>query len=159
MSRFAFLAALALGAVAAPAAAQTQSGDNLVYVAADDADMNAAIAQGRKTLPDFFAHFAHPAGEESGFLIKYDLLPEPDRAEFIWAEVISHAPGVTIARLANTPEDARWTIGEKVSVTDREIVDWGYFRGSVMQGNFTTRALLPHMDKSAADAIRGALGW
>jgi uncharacterized protein YegJ (DUF2314 family) len=106
----------ALGALMLPAAARAQNlGDQLVYVAADDAEMNAAIAKGRETLPDFFAHLANPAPGETGFVIKYNLIPEPGRVEYIWAEVVSHSPGVSIARLANEPDDPRFKLGEKVS--------------------------------------------
>lgn len=150
---------LALAALMAPVAAHAQEADKLVYVAADDSAMNAAIAQGKKTVPDFFKHFARPASTENGFVIKYDLLPEPDKVEFIWAEVLSHADGVTVARLANVPDDSRWSMGDKVTVRDDEIIDWGYFRDGVMQGNFSTRALLTHMDPGEADQVRQALGW
>jgi uncharacterized protein YegJ (DUF2314 family) len=150
----------ALAAMLAPATAQAQQlGDTIVNVASTDAAMNAAIAKGRQTLPDFFAHFAKPARGESGFLIKYDVIPEAGKAEFIWAEVISHAGGVSIARLVNTPRDPRFKLGEKVSVRDADIIDWGYWKDGVMQGQLTTRVLLPALDPAEADAIRKAFGW
>ena len=150
----------ALGASMLPAAARAQRrGDTIVNVSSRDEAMNAAIAKGRQTLPDFFAHFEKPAPGESGFLIKYDLLPEPGKAEFIWAEVIAHSPGVTTARLVNTPGDPRFKLGEKVSVRDADIIDWGYWKDGVMQGQYTTRALLPALDPAEADAIRKAYKW
>ena len=153
------LALAALGAFMVPAAAQAQQDDNVVSVAENDPEMNAAMREARRTLPDFFAHLDSPRPGESNFSVKYDLLPEPDKAEYIWAEVISHGPGVTIARLANNPVDDRFTIGEKVTIRDDEIIDWGYYRDGVMQGHFTTRALLPRLDPAQQDAIRDALNW
>ena len=151
------LAVIALAAASlAPAAAQAQS---VIGIRSDDATMNAAIAKGRETLPDFWAHFAKPGPGESGFTIKYNLTADGGDPEFIWAEVISRAPGVTIARLANTPRDSRWKLGEKVSVRDADIIDWGYYRNGVMQGHYTTRALLPHLDPAQAEAIRKAYKW
>jgi uncharacterized protein YegJ (DUF2314 family) len=153
------IALAALGAIMAPAAARAQQDENVVTVAVDDPEMNAAMAEARRKLPDFFAHFANPGAGENNFSVKYDLLPEPGQAEFIWAEVISHSPGVTIARLANNPVDGRFTLGEKVTIRDDEIVDWGYYRDGVMQGHFTTRALLPRLDQAQQDSIRDALNW
>ena len=128
----AFLALAGLATLAAPATALAQKNgkvpngeERVVYVRDDDPAMKAAIAEGRRTLPDFFRHLASPAPGEHGFLIKFDLLPESDDAEYIWAEVISHSPGVTIARLANVPLDPRFRLGEKVNVGDADIVDWG----------------------------------
>ena len=157
------LAALAL--LIAPAAqaqikngAKAQADDGVTYVKADDPEMRAAIAKGRRTLPEFFARLANPAPGDHGFVIKYDLLPGP-KAEYIWADVISHSPGVTIAQLANTPLDSRFSLGEKVSVDDAEIVDWGYFSGGVMQGNYTTHALLPRYSAADAEQLRKAFNW
>lgn len=150
----------ALGAMMAPAAAQAQQGgDTIVNVASGDAAMNAAIAKGRQTLPDFFAHVAKPGRGESGFLIKYDVIPEAGKAEFVWAEVISHSPGISVARLVNSPRDVRFRLGDKVSVRDADIIDWGYWKDGVMQGQVTTRVLLPALDPAEADAIRKAFGW
>jgi uncharacterized protein YegJ (DUF2314 family) len=153
------LALAASAAMLAPAAAQAQVQDRVVNVPTADAGMNAAVARGRSTLADFFMHVGSPAPGETGFLIKYDLLPEPNQAEFIWAEVISHTPGVTIAKLANEPRDTRFKMGQRVTVSDGEIIDWGYYKGGVMQGQFTTRALLSTVSPEEAAAIRKAYGW
>jgi uncharacterized protein YegJ (DUF2314 family) len=135
------------------------AGDGVYYVRSGDPALQGAIAEGRRTLPGFFTHLANPAPGEHSFMVKYDLLPEPDKAEYIWADVISHTPGVTIARLANDPLDSRFKRGDKVTITDDEILDWGYFRDGVMQGNFTTRAMLPRFCEPEASRIRKAMGW
>jgi uncharacterized protein YegJ (DUF2314 family) len=44
-------------------------------------------------------------------------------------------------------------------VNDADIIDWGYYRDGAMQGNFTTRALLSHMDPAEADQVRQAFRW
>jgi len=151
------LAALAL---IAPMAAQAQElDDKITYVRADDPVMKAAVAEARRRLPEFLAHLANPAPGERGFTIKYDLLPEPDKGENIWVDVISSSPGFILGRLANVPLDPRFKLGEKVTVAHAEILDWGYIRDGVMQGNFTTRALLPRYSPEEADQIRKAYGW
>jgi uncharacterized protein YegJ (DUF2314 family) len=147
----------ALLALAAPVAARAQ--DHVVTVAGNDAEMNAAIGHARAELPVFFGHATSPAPGETQFLIKYDLEPEPDKTEFIWAEVISHGAGLTLARLANTPDDPRFHAGQQVTVPDRDIIDWGYRRGTVMQGNYTTQVLLKRLPAADAAAARKALGW
>ena len=157
--RAVLISALALlGALAAPAA-QAQGGDPVVNYSSEDAAMNAAKAKGRQTLPDFFLHFANPRPGEQQFMIKFDLLPEPEKFEFIWAEVLSRAPGVTQVRLLNAPADPRWKLGQQVSARDADVIDWGYFKDGVMQGQFTTRVMLPALNPKDADAIRKAYKW
>lgn len=167
--------AIALGAALLPMAAQAQSKAadkqtrkpgaeapaeaGVIYIPTGDPAMKAATAEARRTLPGFFEHFAKPGRGETDFTIKYDLLPEPDSAEYIWADVISHTPGVTIARIANVPVDPRFKQGEKVTIADADVVDWGYFKDGVMQGSFTTRAMLPRYNKAEAEQLRKGLGW
>lgn len=150
-------AALALALVLAPLAARTQ--DHVVQVAANDPEMNTAIVQARAGLAVFFAHVTSPGPGETRFVIKFDLLPEPDKAEFIWAEVISRTPGVTVAKLAGTPADPRFRAGQQVTVRDQDVIDWGYRKDGVMQGNYTTRVLLGRVPAAEAAAYRKSLGW
>jgi uncharacterized protein YegJ (DUF2314 family) len=149
----------ALAASPAQAQVRKQGSDPLVYVNAGDAAMNGAIAKARQTLPDFFARFARPQPGEVHFLLKFDLLPEPDKAEFIWAEIVSRSPGFTLVRLANAPADPRWKLGQQVSVRDSDVIDWGYYKDGVMQGQYTTRILLPTLGPADSEAIRKAYRW
>src|SRR5215510_1212295 len=97
------LIAATLTVLACPAAAQLvdkgPGHDLIVDYSNSDEAMNAAMAKGHATLPDFFRHLAAPAGNEGGFSIKFDLLPEPDAAEFIWAAVVSRKDGTVVATL------------------------------------------------------------
>ena len=153
--RFLLIAALAIATL--PAAAHAQTGT--IRVGSGDAAMNAAISNARAGLPEFWRRFAAPALGENSFVIKFDLAPEATRTELIWGIVVSHANGVTVARLADTPRDTRFRMGQQVNVRDVDIVDWGYFRGAVMQGQFTTRVLLDAISPTEAAAIRKAYGW
>jgi uncharacterized protein YegJ (DUF2314 family) len=152
------IAAIALS-LAAPLTAHAQVQDRVINVPTDDPDMLAAKQQGRATLPDFFRHLGAPEKDEAGFSIKYDLVPESDAAEFIWAEILSHKGNVTVARLSNVPDDKRFEQGQEVTVPDAEIVDWSYWKGDVLQGSFTTRALLKTMSAEEAASLRKAVGW
>jgi uncharacterized protein YegJ (DUF2314 family) len=148
---------LALG-VPAAAHAQNRTHDKITGVAANDPSMEAAKARARAELPVFFAHVGAPGPGESYFLVKYDLTPDK-KAEFVWAEVISYKGGTIVARLINNPIDARFAKGRQVTVMDSQVIDWGYLRNGVMQGNYTTRALLDHLPPAEAAGIRRAYGW
>lgn len=156
-----------LFAVAAPALAQTapapptgQDANGLVWVKEDDARMTAAIAEAKRTLPDFLAHLAHPGANEQGFGVKYDIIPGP-KAEFIW----THDLRVDATRVMTgaLDDDAQMIDGFKanrrVTIVTTDIIDWGYFKDKVMQGNRTTRVLLDMVDADEAAAIRRAFGW
>ncbi|WP_448663216.1 DUF2314 domain-containing protein [Sphingomonas sp. CJ20] len=120
--------------------------------------MRAAIVQARRGLPVFFGHVTAPGPGETGFIVKYDLVPE-ERAEFIWAEIISHRGDVTIARLVNTPRDPRFAKGDQVTIRDNQIIDWAYFRDGTLQGGATMRVLIARMDAAEAREMLDRLGW
>jgi uncharacterized protein YegJ (DUF2314 family) len=40
-----------------------------------------------------------------------------------------------------------------------DVVDWGYMKGAVMQGNYTTKALLAKMPAADATRAKQVLGW
>lgn len=149
---------LALVALATPLAAHAQSQDRVVGVAANDPQMNAAIAQAKRELPVFFGHVGAPGPGEDHFLVKFDVQPDAT-VEYVWAEIISHANAQTLVKLANGSNDGRFKVGQQLRVNDADIIDWGYRRNGVTQGNYTTRVLLTRIPESEAAPVRKYLGW
>ena len=146
----------ALLCLAAPLAAHAQ--DATIAVAAGDPEMRVAIAQARNGLPVFFGHATAPGPGETRFIVKYDIIPE-DKAEFVWAEVISHRGDITIARLLNAPADRRYQRGDQVTIRDPQIIDWAYFRDGTMQGGATMRVLIARMPPAEAAEMLRRFGW
>jgi|CXWL01.1.fsa_nt_gi uncharacterized protein YegJ (DUF2314 family) len=151
-----WIACLALAIAATPAVSADES--SITYSQASDPLMNAAKRRGHDTLPEFWQHFEHPAKGESGFTVKFNLTPDSD-AEFIWADNLERRDGKIFGRLSNEPLDDRFALDQTVEIPDGLIVDWGYFRNNVMQGNFTTRVQLGSMSREQAAQVKRALGW
>lgn len=113
---------------------------------------------GTRRTPGFFQRLARPGDDERNFSIKYNLTPDGE-PEFIWAAIESRRDGVTVARLANNPHDPRFKLGQRVVIRDADVIDWADVRGTVMQGHYTTRILLDHLDPAQAASVRAAMGW
>jgi uncharacterized protein YegJ (DUF2314 family) len=131
---------------------------DVVGVAATDPAMERAKAEGRKTLPQFLARWARPARDETDFMVKFDLTPQAD-AEFIWAADIRRENGDLTGTLLDTPIAPQFREGQRVAIPENLIIDWAYFKGSVMQGNVTTRVLLDRLPAEDAAMIRKSYGW
>ena len=123
----------------------------------DDADMNAAIAEARRTLPEFFAALDMPAGGASGLALKVEL-SDPNGTEYVWLNRITREEGKLFGTVNNEPNTIRSVKhGEKIEVDQKIIADWLYMRNGKMHGNFTLRPLLSRIPKEQADNLKGKL--
>ena len=118
--------------------------------------MNAAKARGIASLPEFYAHLAHPGAGETEFMVKFDIVPG-DRAELVWARDLDRFTSPMTGVLVNQPEETADQVGARVPLPEADIIDWSYRRGRVAQGHFTTRVLLRHMspDETAHPQLSG----
>lgn len=139
---FAGLISAVFLAAAAPAIAQ--SGDPLIEVAPDDAAMDAAIASARASLPRFWARFDTRTPDYSDFMVKAGMTTvSGEGTEHIWIDLTDHRDGKVFGRLANDPVHLgeHLALGSEVEVSEEIISDWGYAKGEVLYGHFTTRVL------------------
>jgi uncharacterized protein YegJ (DUF2314 family) len=132
--------------------------ETIYRVSPEDAEMNAAKARAIATLPEFYAHFAHPQADETEFLIKFDILPGED-AEFVWAGDLDRTVVPVTGVLINQPERGPHRIGQRVPIPEADIIDWTYRKGRVMQGGLTNRVTLAHLPPDEAASFRNYLGW
>lgn len=152
---------LALASFAAPllalaAPAPAQNADPTVAFEADDPVMNAAIAEARRTLPEFLAALADPPAGAADFAIKYPL----GGWEHIWVSDLGIDGEAVTGALANAPEQEGHSLGERVRVPIAEISDWAWRApDGIMQGHRTTRVLLGQLPDELATAIRADFGW
>ncbi len=145
--------------LATAASAQSSPDPKIIYVKDDDPAMEAAKTQARRELPIFYAHLAKPTKQESGFIVKYDVIVGPD-AEFMWAiDLKRDANGLTGTLVDDSVDVPDFKAGQRVRIADAQIIDWGYRAGGIMQGNYTTRVLFAQMDPAEVAEIRKGFGW
>jgi uncharacterized protein YegJ (DUF2314 family) len=150
-------ATLLVAAIAAPLPA-AEPKDRIYQVEAVDAGMNAAKAKAVETLPAFYRALAAPSAGEGEFMVKFDIAPG-DAVEFVWAGQLERSARKMTGILLNRPEQASAKPGDRVEIAERDIVDWTYRKGGVMQGSYTDRVLLARMPADEAAAYRAYLGW
>jgi uncharacterized protein YegJ (DUF2314 family) len=152
------LVAAALALASAPPAGADQAEEQVYQVRSDDAAMNAAIAEGRRTLPQFYRRLAAPLPGDSEFMVKFDI-DLSDQLEFVWAVSLDRSATPMTGILINQPINTSDRPGDRVVIPEASIIDWGYRAGRVMQGNFTNRVLLGQMAPEDAAEYRRFLGW
>jgi uncharacterized protein YegJ (DUF2314 family) len=147
---------IACGPSAASSREAESKGDPIINVEQDDAEMNAAKAEARRTLPEFLGVLANPPQGVSDIGFKYPL----GDWEHIWVDKVKRDGNYLTGTLANEPVQEKHFLGDKVRVPLSAVSDWGY-RGSdgVMQGHRTTRVLLSRMSDEEAVEVKAYLGW
>jgi uncharacterized protein YegJ (DUF2314 family) len=129
-----------------------------VGFAPDDPEKIEATQQARRTLPQFWQVFDHPAPDESDFALKFNLTPHKD-AEFIWAYDLKRENGRIYGRLGNEPFEPGYSPDQFYEINPDLIVDWTYYKGTVAQGHYMTRLMFKHMPQRFVRRGRKALGW
>lgn len=121
-------------------------GDPMVNFTEDDADMEAAIAAARATLPDFLAHAAKSDLSQGGWLVKW-AHPVESGNEHIWVQLTKVSSGAIDGVLANEPNLFAGHAGDPVTVPQAEVSDWSMTSDDGrLHGNYTTRVMLPQLD-------------
>ena len=129
--------------------------DPVSEVAADDPQMNAAIARARSEVDRVIKALA------SGHDVSVKLaVREGSQVEHFWLSDVAYSSANQSfsGKIDNDPEMvSSVAYGQSVSVRKTEITDWLYIEGGRMYGNYTLRVLLPRMPKAEADKMRSRL--
>ncbi len=130
----------------------------VIDVRTADAEMNAAIARARGTLPTFWASFDAPKPTEDGHSLKVRF-PTHKGAEHIWMAEVKKLPnGAYSGRFANEPRDLPGKrAGDLVEFAQADISDWMFMRNGKIVGGETIKPLLKSMPKADAAALRARM--
>ena len=131
----------------------------VIDLSSGNAEMNAAIAKGRATLPTFWASYDAPKPSETGHSLKVRFPNPRNNGEHIWmADVKKTADGRYSGRFANAPRDLPGKkAGEVALFKEADISDWMFMRNGKIVGGETIKPLLKGMPKADADALRARM--
>ena len=134
---------LSLGLLVFPACSSKQ--DKIISVKPDDAEMNAAIARARASLPQFWEVFGNPAHGEKGFSLKVRIT-DKHGSEHFWLTDIERKDGQLHGIVNNDPDIVKNVkLGQLIAIPEADISDWMYMREGKMVGNYTLRVLFKSM--------------
>src|SRR4051794_23941459 len=77
--------------------------DSTIGIKEDDAEMNAAIAKARETLPQFWKEFDHPAQGEDDFCLKVKI-KDGEEVEHFWVAKLEKKAEKTFGLVSNAPD-------------------------------------------------------
>jgi uncharacterized protein YegJ (DUF2314 family) len=139
------------------AGCSSPSSDPVITVDDNDAEMAAAIAKARATLPQFWQTLEHPEHGESDFSLKLKVT-DSNGTEHLWLNEIERKDGKTLGTVNNDVEIVRSVkLGDRIPIPEADISDWMFTRDGKMQGSYTTRVLMKRMPPAEAEKVKQML--
>ena len=140
----------------APTLESAGPGDEIVQYEAQDAVMNAAIAEAKASLPAFLTRLdAGDIGPGDSLKVGF---PVDNGHEHIWVNQIARKGDELTGVLANEPN---WMPGlhqgSPVTFAPDLVSDWSYEKDGKLWGNYTTRVMLPSLPPEDAAAVKANL--
>ncbi len=117
-------------------------GSASVYdISTGDPSMNAAIAEARRTAPEFVDRLPELQGTGATVSVKIPV-SEDGKVEHIWLANLRYENGQIKGTLANEPVDLpSWSYGDAVSVPLDQISDWMAIQHGELFGGYTLFAI------------------
>ena len=129
-----------LGLLAAALMAASPVAAQVVDFRSSDREMNRAIEQARKTLPDFVALYRSGEGERHAVKVA---IPYDRGREHIWMNLTAVEGDVFIGRIANDPVHLdNLKRGDSYRAGGTMVSDWNYMSSGQMYGSYTTRVAI-----------------
>jgi len=131
--------------------------DEVIFVAADDPDMIAAISAARASLPQFWQAFEKRELGETDFSLKVKIA-DGDEVEYFWLVDLERDNGKLMGTIGNDPQlVVNVKYGDRIEISEADITDWLYMRDGKMFGNRTVRALFKGMSVEEVEQTKKML--
>jgi uncharacterized protein YegJ (DUF2314 family) len=132
----------------------------MVHLPEGHPEMQKAVEEARASLGEFRRLIAAPEPGMENFSIKARFPVAEGGSEHCWVGHLQPQDNGFLGKLDNHPQHLHdIKLGSTVFVTEDMISDWGYSKDGVYQGHFTTKVLLPRMDKRMRQKVETVYGW
>ncbi len=144
--------------LASPTMTEQAGRGEAVLTPSDNPAMRQAFARARSELDEFLQRARNPGSDERGFSVTIPVR-QGGHTEYFWITPFRESQGRFQGTVSNRPTYVRNVRkGQTVVFSRAEIVDWMYFKGSAMRGNYTTCALMAGRPAAEAAEFRSVYG-
>lgn len=128
--------------------------DPVTLSADDDAEMNAAIAKAKETLPQFIDALSNPKSNQSSFSLKM-AFRDAGQIEHMFVDAPKFSEGKFTGRLANTPQWVKGLIlGQTVEGTADDVSDWMFAQDGKLVGGYVLKLQLARYSPEEREILR-----
>ena len=121
---------------------------DVVYFENTDAEMNLAVKNAKRSLPEFEKALESKNPNFSNFALKQRFDTADGNGEHIWIGEIELRNGKYFGIVQNDPVDVKdLHLGYSVEVVNDWISDWMYYDKNIVKGAFTVRVMRANMSE------------
>lgn len=141
-----FLSALSMSCQDKHKTLEREGEPDVVYFENTDAEMNVAVKDAQKSLPEFTNALQSNNANYSNFTLKQRFDTSDGNGEHIWIGDIVLRNGKYFGFVQNNPVDVKdLKLGDSVEVINDQISDWMYYDGNKVKGAFTVKVMRKFM--------------
>jgi len=136
-----------------------ESPENYVQIRAEDAEMNAAIAEARARIGEFVDALQAENAAYHEFYVKKPYCTPGGEKEHMWIGQVTAKDGNFSGVIANDAvETKEVSVGQTVEIAFSEISDWKFQDGAKLIGGSTIRYFYNRMNGAEKEAFRKESG-
>ena len=124
-----------------------------------DAEMQAASEQARDTLDVFLQQIETPRSDRTRIAVKVRVYPPGELPQDIWVDQVTYADGSLRGTMGDDIPLLRLSIGDKIRVAQKDVVDWMIVENGKMIGGYTIRLALQRMSPAEKQRFLEAIDY
>lgn len=135
-------------------AVQRTGQSDFLWVPEVDPDMEKAVAEARRTFPQFLSALQSPAPNQRAFAVKVAFV-EGKAIEHIWLGEVRYDGKLIHGLVGNEPVNVKDVkVSDQASVSPSAISDWMYVQDGRLMGGHTIRLLYRRASPQEQDRLR-----
>ena len=124
-----------------------------------DAELDTAIAQARDSLSTFTETIATPHADRTFVAVKVRFTPPDGIPQDIWVDEVTYSNGVFRGNMGDDIPSLKLEMGEKITVEEKDIVDWMIVQDGKLIGGYTIRLAVQRMSPEEREQFLETLDY
>lgn len=124
-----------------------------------DAEFDAAVQQARDSLSTFITTIATSHTDRTLVAVKVRFSPPGEVPQDIWVDEVTYTDGVFRGSMGDDIPALRLEFGEKISVAEKDILDWMIVEDGKLVGGYTIRLAMQRMSPEERERFLESLDY
>lgn len=124
-----------------------------------DAEFDAAVQQARDSLSTFITTIATSHTDRTLVAVKVRFSPPGEVSQDIWVDEVTYSDGVFRGSMGDDVPALRLEFGEKITVDEKNILDWMIVEDGKLVGGYTIRLAMQRMSPEERERFLQSLDY